>query len=287
MIRFKTKSYPVWREFEEAATAFLRIGGAQSAGAFAYYSFFSLFPLIVLFVTIASVFISRAQAGAEVIAYLENYIPINADMQNYIETTLAGVVNARGQASVIAFLMLIWAAMQFFITLIGATNRAWDSALTNWWQLPLKSFLFLSIMIIVLLLGNTLPMFAKLIQDWLLPITDRNLWLNTLLNNCIPIVVVFFSLMLFYKLAPAKPTHFSKLWVPALYTTIALRVAESLFLIYLRDFSTLNAVYGAFGGIMALLLWIYVSGCIFIFGACLCAAHAQVNNHPAQHTQDS
>ncbi len=36
----------------------------------------------------------------------------------------------------------------------------------------------------------------------------------------------------------------------------------------------LNAIYGAFGGIMALLLWICLSGCIFIFGACLCAAQA-------------
>src|SRR5665213_1521175 len=33
-----------------------------------------------------------------------------------------------------------------------------------------------------------------------------------------------------------------------------------------------NAVYGVFGDIMALLLWIYLSGCVFIFGACLCAA---------------
>jgi Ca2+-transporting ATPase len=260
-----------------AAKTFLRIDGAQSAGAFAYYTFFSLFPLIVLFVTIASVFISRGQAGAEVIAYLENYIPINADMQNYIVTTLAGVINARGQAGIIAFLMLIWAAMQFFSTLISVTNRAWDSATANWWQLPLKSLLFLGIMIAVLLLGTLLPMFAKLMQDWLLPMTLWGARLYTLLSYCTPILVVFLSLTLFYKLAPGKPTRLAELWAPALYTTVCLQVAESLFLIYLRDFSTLNAVYGAFGGIMALLLWIYVSGCIFIFGACLCAAHTEDN----------
>ncbi len=57
--------------------------------------------------------------------------------------------------------------------------------------------------------------------------------------------------------------------------TVLLQVAGRLFMIYLKDFATLNAVYGMFGGIMALLLWIYVSGCIFIFGACLCAGHAE------------
>jgi len=41
------------------------------------------------------------------------------------------------------------------------------------------------------------------------------------------------------------------------------------------NFATLNAVYGVFGGIMALLLWIYISGGIFIFGACLCAAQSE------------
>ena len=54
-----------------------------------------------------------------------------------------------------------------------------------------------------------------------------------------------------------------------------LQAAESLILIYFEDFVTLNAVYGAFGGIMALMLWIYLSGRIFIFGACLCAAQAE------------
>jgi len=56
---------------------------------------------------------------------------------------------------------------------------------------------------------------------------------------------------------------------------------ESLFVIYLQDFATLNAVYGTFGGIMALLLWIYLSGCVFIFGACLCASQAEALGQPA------
>jgi Ca2+-transporting ATPase len=57
-----------------------------------------------------------------------------------------------------------------------------------------------------------------------------------------------------------------------------LLVAENLFVIYLKDFATLNAVYGAFGGFMALLLWIYFSGGVFIFGACLCAAQAEARS---------
>jgi uncharacterized BrkB/YihY/UPF0761 family membrane protein len=53
---------------------------------------------------------------------------------------------------------------------------------------------------------------------------------------------------------------------------------------YLRGFATLDTVYGAFGGIMALLLWVYVSGCVFIFGACLCAGRAETLGPSAGHS---
>jgi len=69
--------------------------------------------------------------------------------------------------------------------------------------------------------------------------------------------------------------------IAALGATVLLKIAESLFVIYVKHFATLNAVYGTLGGIMALLLWIYLSGCGFIFGACLCAAQAQGGSAPA------
>ena len=75
--------------------------------------------------------------------------------------------------------------------------------------------------------------------------------------------------------APRRPVRLADVWAGALCATALLQAAENLFVIYLRNFAALNAVYGAFGGIMALMLWIYLSGCIFIFGACLCAAQAE------------
>jgi uncharacterized BrkB/YihY/UPF0761 family membrane protein len=58
--------------------------------------------------------------------------------------------------------------------------------------------------------------------------------------------------------------------------------AQSIFVIDFKKFTTLNAVYEAFGGIMALLFWVYLSGYIFIFGARLCATQAEVRSSPAK-----
>jgi YihY family inner membrane protein len=260
---------------------FLQIDGAQWAGAFAFNAFFSLFPVIVLIVTIASAFVDREKAGRAVIAYVESYVPIGGEMQQHVFDTIAGVINARQQAGAVAFLILIWSALQCFATLISAINRAWGTtAYNNWWRLPLKSLLLLGIMAAAVLLGVAAPVLPKMAQGWHLSAPDFSSWVYSLAGFFIPLVAIFFSLSLFYRLAPRRRTRFTEVWPAALCATVLLRTGENLFVIYLQDFATLNAVYGAFGGIMALLLWIYLSGCVFIFGACLCAGRAEVLGQP-------
>jgi YihY family inner membrane protein len=272
----------VWAILCLAVKTFVRIDGAQWAGAFAFNVFFSLFPLMILLVTIASSFVDRDRAGKEVIAYMESYVPISGEMQRHIFDAIAGVIKAREQVGAVAFLILVWAALQCFTSLVCATNRAWGNAVYNWWRLPLKSLLLLGITTGAVLLSMAVPVLAKMTKDWLFPVNDFRSWVYALGGFVIPLLVVFLSLSLFYRLAPRRPTQFAQVWVAALCATALLQAAESLFVIYLKSFARLNAVYGAFGGIMALLLWIYVSGCIFIFGACLCAAQAEGRSAPAE-----
>jgi Ca2+-transporting ATPase len=237
--------------------------------------------LTVLLVTVASSFVDRDRAGKEVIAYLESYVPISGEMQRQIFDTIAGVIKTRQQASAVALIILVWIALQCFTTLICATNRAWGAAVLNWWRLPMKSLVLLGITAGAVLLGMAVPVLMRMTEGWLFPVDDFHFWVYGLGSFFIPLLVVFFSLSLFYRLAPHRPTRFAEVWAPALCVTVLLRAGESLFVIYLENFATLNAVYGAFGGMMASLLWIYLSGCVFILGACLCAGQAQALEQPA------
>jgi len=260
---------------------FSRIDGAHWAAAFAFNAFFSLFPLMLLLVTLASFFVDRDRAGKEVIAHLESYVPISGELQRQIFGAITGVIKARKQAGAAAILILVWPALQCFTTLICATNRAWDTAVHNWWRLPLNSLALLGITAGAVLLGMGAPVLMKMAKGWLFPAHGFLFWVYGPATFLIPVLVVFFSLSLFYWLAPRRPTRFTEVWVAALCATILLRACQSLFVIYLEHFATLNAVYGAFGGIMALLLWIYLSGCVFIFGACFCAGQAEALGQPA------
>jgi Ca2+-transporting ATPase len=272
--RVDRASRRAWAILSHAGRTFSRIDGAQWAGAFAFNAFFSLIPLVVLLVTVASYFVDRDRAGNEVIAYLEGHLPMSGEIKAQIVDTFGGVVSAREGVGAIAFLMLMWAAVQCFITLILATNRAWNLEGYNWWRLPLKSLIVLGTTAGAIFAGLAVPALVRITKVWLLPTHDFGSWVYGLGGFLIPSFVVFFGLSLFYRLAPRRRTRFAEVWVAALCATILLRLGESLFVIYLTHFARLNAVYGAFGGIMASLLGIYVSGCIFIFGACLCAGWA-------------
>ncbi len=259
-----------------AGKKFADIDGAQLAGAFAFNAFFSLFPLMILLVTVVSTFVDREIAGKEVIASMEGYVPISGEMQQYISSAIAGVINARDKASTVASLALAWTALQCFATLIVATNRAWASAVYNWWRLPLKSLVLLGSTAGAVLLGMAVPVLMQMTRGWLFPLYDYRSWVYDLVSFFIPSTVIFTGLILFYRFAPSRPTRFVEVWAAALCATVLLRAGENLFIIYLKDFATLNAVYGTFGAIMALLLWIYLSGAVFIFGACLCASQDEL-----------
>ena len=256
-----------------AAQKFMHIDGGQRAAAFAYSAFFALFPLIVLFVTAATLFMDRADAARIVISYVERVVPISGEMQAYVFDTVSRVIRSRGQASAVAFAILVWVAAQFFTTLIQAANRAWGTSGSNWWKLPLKSLALLFIISAAVLAGIGVPLFGKISgglfkTGLFLPLAYK-FWLFVL-----PWLIVFLSLTFFYKLAPHRRTRYSEVWLAALCATLLLHAAQSLFVLYLKHIAALSALYGAFGGIMALLMWIYISGVIFIFCACLCAAQA-------------
>ncbi|MCB4790902.1 MAG: YihY/virulence factor BrkB family protein [Elusimicrobia bacterium] len=270
------KARYTWAILFLSAKKFSNIDGAQRAGAFAFYAFVSLLPLIILLVIVVSAFITHAKAGVEVVNYIDNYITLSPEMKSQIARTLAGVIKARSQAGVIAFLVLIWGAMQFVMALVRATNRAWSTESYNWWRLPIKSFALFTILAFVALIGMALPFFLKLIKTFLVPLGYSFTWIYVIGSFFIPIVIIFIGLSLFYKLAPRRKTSFREVWAGAVFATFLLRTGETLFLVYLKKFVAFNIVYGTFGGIMTLLLSIYIAGYIFIFGACVCASQAEV-----------
>jgi len=259
---------------------FVEIDGGEYTSAFAFNAFLALFPLVILLVAAASTFADRGTASAIIIGLLQKQMPLSGEMRDYIFSTISDVINARGSASMVALFMLVWAATQFFRTLVLAANRAWGITGERWWRLSLKNLTLLGVMVLAVLIGMGLPVLAKIAGEKAHIAASIPAWAERFWTYFAPWILVFLSLAIFYRLAPRRRTKLYEVWFPALAATALLYWAQALFVIYLRSYATLNAVYGAFGGIIALMLWIYISGAILIFCACLCAVQADARQKP-------
>ena len=271
----------VWKWLKRAVDHFNAINGTVWSASFAYYAFFALVPLMLLLVTIATDVVARGHGGPSADQAFTNIvadIPLGTEGRRMIAATLMGVMQSRGKIGLVAIIGLLWSSLGFFQSLVSAINQAWGQDPLNWWKLPLQNLKMLGILLSALLLGTLLPLILSTVEGYH---SFAAGWLSlplAILRALAPSIVLFYGFLMFYKLAPRRRTlvTFSEVWIPALLVTMLLQVCQWLLTFYSTHITNFNAVYGAFGGVVAMLLWIYLSGTVIVFGGCLCAAHRQM-----------
>ncbi len=187
--RFERWLQRAWSVTQLATRRFVRIDGSQWASSFAFNAFFSLFPLIILFVTLASFFVDRHIAGQAIVSYLEGYVPLDGEMRARVFGAISDVIEAREQAGIVALLSLVWAALQCFTTLVLATNRAWDEQAHSWWRLPLRGMALLGVTAGAVLLGMAAPVLASIGKSWLFPAQELSAAVYALWDGGIRVVI--------------------------------------------------------------------------------------------------
>lgn len=248
----------------------------ERAAAFAYYLLLSFLPLVILLVAAGSLFVEREVATQAVVQWINLYMPLTSEQEYSVAGTIGGMLEARGRISLVAIPFLIWSSLKFLSVLIRTTNRLWHSPTYSWWKLPLKSLPLLGITVSAVLIGILLPGMARMFREWLATWLGFPNWMFAMIFQLIPWLVLFYGLIMIYRLAPSRATRFSEVWLGALAATLLIWIGEWLFLLYGVHFSSFNALYGALGGVVAFLLWIYLSSCVCVFGICFNAALTEV-----------
>ncbi|MDZ4286668.1 MAG: YihY/virulence factor BrkB family protein [Prosthecobacter sp.] len=269
-----------WRRvalmFWGAVLRFFDIDGEQRAASFAYYAFFALFPLILLFVTLGSQFFDSAAVADYIIKYLAQYMPFNTADRDIVDHTIHGIIDSRDSVSALAVIGLLWSSTHFFHAMVRGVNRAWGTIEYPWWRLPMHSVAMLGLVASALFIGVLAPVVLGYVQHLTILNAEIFSGLVQYAAFLVPSAVLFYGLSIFFKFAPRRPTLFSEVAIPALITTILLQVCRNLFERYVYGISNFNAVYGAFAIVIIFLVWIYLSGVIIIFGGCLCATQAEI-----------
>jgi len=262
--------------------------GEQRAASFAYYAFFALFPLIVLLITVFTSFLgNREEAMQRITSAVQEYLPLDPVASAQVIRTIQGVVKSRGSAGLIAFCVLAWSALRFFQALVRGVNRAWGTKEYSWWRLPIKNLFMTAILASALLLGIVVPATINY-AEWYYWKHSWKVGLDFLILNdvfrtvkllsafLVPPLALFYGFAMFYKFAPRRRTTFREVWIAALFVTVGLDALKAGFTLYTTNIGNFNALYGTLGSVIALLMWIYLSGSLIILGGCLCAARYEI-----------
>lgn len=276
-----------WRLLRETAAIYGRIGGGESAASFAYYALFSLVPLITLLLSVGSYLFPGDSANAAI----HRFVPIGEDQQALLWNMVLSLENKRGSVSIVSILILTWASLRFFHSLVLSINHAWGTRRLPWWQMPVKNLLMILAMSGALLIGTVVPAMLqglgrilKSLQSLInehFPMIDvaHILAVVDISRYLVGTLVLFYSFAILFMLAPRHRTKFSQIWLPALLVSVLLQVGQAFFVNIVPKLVNYSAIYGTMGSMMFLLLWVYVAGVIIILGGCLCAALGHLRSH--------
>jgi membrane protein len=231
-----------------------------------YYLILSLFPFLIFIMTL----IGYANISLEdKIQQLEQVMP--AEAVSIIEEILQDVSEGRSQA-LLSFGMLatLWAASKGVNAIIKGLNRAYDIDESRaFWKIRGIAFLatltigfVVLLSILLLVLGTWLKTQVFLLTD--LPYGFQKLW--DLLQYAVPLLVMFIVFTLLYWIAPSRRLALREVVPGALFSTLGWIVTSVLFSVYVNQFSDFTKTYGSLGGVMILLIWLYISSIIILAG---------------------
>jgi membrane protein len=254
----------------DAARKALKPDSAITAAAIAYFSIFSLFPFILLSISIASFNLVPLMDQQLIIQKLEFVAPALGQLlgQNIDE-----IIQARGPVTGVALIGLIWSASTTFYILTQTLHGIWNDKRNRpvWKRRGLAILLVLTLVGPVLLLASVAgSMIANLhiwLPDQIIPIGDGISFIVAILLD----IALFMAL---YILLPHGVSTWREILPGAIAAGLLWELAKKAFLFFVSTYiSVSNLVYGSVAAIVAFLAWAYLSGIIFLFGAYLSVSY--------------
>jgi membrane protein len=271
----------IWRLAKAAFTGW-RDDYAQSMGAaLAYYTLFSIAPLLLIVISIAGLVFGQDAARGEIIGQLNSLMGQRGALA--IQTLLESVSRPTEgiAATVIGVVLLLVGATSVFGELQDSLDRIWKAPVREgsglWHLLRARLLSFGMILGIGFLLMVSLVFSAGLaaISKWWAPMFSGWMLIAGTLNTLFSFALTTGMFAMIYKTMPRAHIEWEEVWIGAVMTAVMFTIGKWLIGIYIGN-SAFSSAYGAAGSILVLLIWVYYSAQIFLMGAEFTRAYSQV-----------
>jgi len=257
----------------ESVKDFGRNDAMTFAACTAFYTIFSLPGLLIIVMTIATYFYSEGEVRKELLEQVTNTLGASS-----AETFDSIILNARVDdqslwANILGIGVLIFSATTVFVSLQNSINHIWhiqakpERGLLKFIINRLLSFSLVASIGFVLIISLIADAIIVLFFRYLSNVLDSGTFLLTSISNFIvaqAILVLVFGLM--YKILPDARVKWRDVWLGAFVTMLLFATGKYLLGIYMAN-SDVGGAYGTAGSLVFILIWLYYSIIIFLFGA--------------------
>jgi membrane protein len=260
---------PGLRVVLQAALNYVRHQSANQAGSVAFSAVLAMFPLLI-FLSAAAGFVGQPGAAAELADRVMEYAP--PAVADELIPVIDEVLRQRSRALLaIGMIATIWAASSGAQAVRTALNQAYgvEQGL-SFWKARIKVTLFTVIGTVAALLVFSsvviLP-YAWALAEATVGAGEETLWLRTGVRYGLAFVVLVIMYAVLYGWLPDVPQRLRTVLPGALVGALMWLGAAAILSYTLQGAGNLTLVYGGFAGLVATLVFLYVSAVTLIFGA--------------------
>ncbi len=246
---------------------------SRLAAALAYYTVFSLAPLLIIVIAIAGSVFGEEAARGEIVGQIQGLV--GKDGAEFIQTAIenANKPDTGSIASIISIVVLLFGASGIFAELQDALNTVWEvqakpeRGLINVIRNRFLSFtmvLGVGFLLLVSLVASAALAATVNFFGHLLPPGLDFVW--QVVNFIVSFVVTTVLFGLIYKVLPDVKIGWSDVWIGAAITSLLFSIGRYLLGQYLGN-SSFGSTYGAAGSLVVVLAWVYYAAQILFFGA--------------------
>ncbi len=268
------KDYPkgVWLVLKTTATQWMEDKCPQLGAALAYFTVFSLAPLVLLLLALFGLFFGSENARDKITGQLQylmdpNGIKVIQDIATSASKPESGIL-----ATVVGIIVGLFGASGVFGQLQDALNTIWGvkpkpgAGIWAFLRARFLSFAMVGGVCFLLLVSLTVESVLRGFSDYLQKILPGGHVLTLGLFLIFDLAVVIFLFAMIFRFLPDVKIAWRDVWMGASLTAILFVIGKFILGLYLGS-GAAGSAYGAASSLITLLLWIYYSAQILLFGA--------------------
>jgi membrane protein len=263
----------VWELVRAAFSAWWHDNTFRLAASLAFYTIFSLAPILLIAVEIATVVLSREQAQRQIVQQIETLVGVEGGraMQEVLRSAMH--IGGNLKAVVVGLVAILLGSTAVFAELQAALNQIWDvqvdarrSVIRELLRTRLRSFALVLAVGFLLLVSLALSALLAALQTFLADEMPGFSWVWQVGHFFVSFVVVSLLFAMIYKYLPDVQITWRDVAIGAVVTAVLFSLGKWLIGLYLGR-TAFASTYGAAGSFAVWLIWVYYSALISFLGA--------------------